>query len=112
MSETRQVGAELLVDVAGKVTALAIEHGLDKELGQLLGAAVAGKLADDWGGQVIYIPMDLHAKNKERNAAIFREFTGDNVADLAAKYDLCVQAIYRIVKAERLLRRGNQHTLF
>lgn len=106
--EPRQIGAELLVDVADKVTTLAMEHGLDEDRAKRLGTHAAGKLADDWGGQLVYIPMDLLAKNKERNAAIFREFTGDNVADLAAKYGLSIQAVYRIIKAERARRSPKQ----
>jgi Mor family transcriptional regulator len=111
MSGTRQIGAELLVDVAGKVTALAKEHGMDDDRAARLGTEAASRLAEDWGGQQVYIPMDLLARNKDRNAAIYREFTGDNVADLASKHGLSIQAIYRIIKAERAARSQKQHLL-
>ncbi len=110
--EPRQIGAELLVDVAGKISALAVKHGLPEERAQLFGAEAASKLADDWGGQLVYIPMDMAARNKERNAEIYSEFTGANVADLVTKYGLSLHTIYRIIKAERTVRAQKQHSLF
>ncbi len=108
----RQPGAELLTDLAAKTRALAEAHGLDSIRAQRLGDAVATRMADEWGGQQVYFPMDMLARNSERNAQIYRDFNGGNVADLAARHGLSIQAIYRILRAEREARRPAQHTLF
>lgn len=98
---------ELLTDLADKVAAAASESlGADQKRAAMFGNEVANRMADDWGGQQVYIPRNAAGQRQGRNAQIFREFTGDNVPDLAKKYGLTIQAVYRIIKAERALRAG------
>lgn len=55
------------------------------------------------GGANYYIPKE-HARNleiKERNEKIKREFTGFNQYELANKYGVSVQWIYRILKGNK-----------
>ncbi len=55
--------------------------------------------------------MDMVGRRSTRNAQIYREFTGDNQAELALKYGLSTQCIYRIVKVQRELRMPKQASL-
>lgn len=114
MSEEPKIGAELLNDIALKITAKAQEHGLSVDSARLLGVETAAKLADDWGGQLVYVPKDAAQKIKVRNAQIYREFTGNNVQELAAKYGLGIHAVYRLIEGERRRRAQTQEqaTLF
>lgn len=116
MSRFTQRGCDLLKDVEETVEATAAQEmrirGLleRKELASIpkdLGRVVADRLAEEWGGQSVYIPMD----NARRNARLYNEFTGDNVHDLAKKYRLSLSAVYRIVADERSKRRTPQLTL-
>ncbi|SHE19272.1 Mor transcription activator family protein [methanotrophic endosymbiont of Bathymodiolus puteoserpentis (Logatchev)] len=53
-----------------------------------------------WGGILVYIPKGdaLDTKNKKQN--IRHDFNGSNHIDLARKYKVSVQSIYKTVKTE------------
>lgn len=91
----------LLKDISDKVAARVLSHGVTKDVADSIGADIATYLADDWGGQNLYIPQDLSSKLCARNAEMFAKFSGDNVSALAAEFGLSVQTVYRIVKIER-----------
>ncbi len=101
MTNNKHLGSELLRDFEDKAVQLAKELGITGEKAKELGNRMRLMLSKDWGGQMIYVPMSEGkiARREERNAAIRKEFTGDNVSDLAAKYDLSVHTIYKIIKA-------------
>ena len=65
-------------------------------------------LAEDWGGSSIYIPKNLAARFRKRDTTLYREFTGNNIAELAQKYGLTQQRVYAILKAERARRGSGQ----
>ena len=70
-------------------------------------------LASNWGGQLIYFPKNLLGRVSERDLKIYKEFNGKNHVELARKYDLTVQHIYRIVKEVGMAERAkNQGDLF
>lgn len=113
MSNRGTLGAELLQDLADKLAAqVALRAGMDEDAARQIAQDIAGDVARDWGGQSIYIPMDLGAQRAARNERIFKEFTGDNQSELAAKYGLSVPAVYRILKEEIERRRTPQGRLF
>ena len=108
MSQTtetpRQLGAELLQDLADKLAEHAQEaFGVPEAKARRFAQEAAGRVADDWGGQNIYVPMDMVGRRIERNDRLYREFTGENAADLATKYRLSIQCVYRIIKVQRAL---------
>ena len=98
--------AELLDGVAARVAGMA-RSGLpavSEEEACEFGRRVADMLAEDWGGSSVYIPKNLAA----RDATLYREFTGNNIAELAQKYGLTQQRVYAILKAERARRGSGQ----
>lgn len=98
-TEFQSVGAELLVDLAQKVAyALVSRAGVDAETAERIGIEVADLTAEDWGGQVLYIPKGSAYKLSKLHLQIYEEFDGTNHAALASKYDYTVPAIYRIIK--------------
>lgn len=107
----RQLGTELLQDLSAKLKVLAVEFGMPETRAHSFAQEAAGQVADDWGGQLVYVPMDLVGRNSMRNARIYAEFSGDNHANLASRYGLSVQAIYRILKVQRELRTPKQASL-
>jgi len=108
----RHLGTELLQDLAAKLAKQAQEAlGIDEVKAKAFAEEAAAGLADDWGGQNIYIPMDLVGRRSQRNVQLYREFRGDNAPELAQKYGLSVQCIYRIVKVMRQAHAQRQHSL-
>ena len=98
--------AELLDGVAVRVAGMA-RSGLPA-VAREFGRRVADMLAEDWGGSSVYIPKNLAARFRKRDAKLYREFTGNNIAELAQKYGLTQQRVYAILKAERARRGSGQ----
>lgn len=92
---------ELLSDVADLVAVVLEDHGVEVGLAEQCGAALADRLAAHWGGQLINIPKDYRFKLAARDLLIYEEFTGNNHADLARKYDMTVRGIYKIIERAR-----------
>ncbi len=108
----RQLGTELLQDLADKLALLAQNYlGVSEAKAKSFAAEAVATLADDWGGQNIYIPMDMVGRRSQRNIKMYREFRGDNAPELASKYGLSVQHVYRITKAMRRELAPRQHSL-
>ncbi|WP_440217218.1 Mor transcription activator family protein [Chromobacterium piscinae] len=99
---TRSKGPELLSDLSDHIAeALQELASIEREVGEQLGSEIANRMAAHWGGQNIYFPMGLSVRLSKRDRKIFEEFTGDNHGDLARKYGVSLQWIYKIVKAVR-----------
>ncbi len=108
----RHLGRELLQDLAAKLAQQAQDMlGIPEAKAKHFANEAAGRVADDWGGQNVYIPMDLVGRRSLRNVQIYREFSGNNIPELASKYDLSVQCVYRIIKVQRELLAPKQLSL-
>lgn len=112
----KKLGAEMLQNLEEIITEelkiqLARRGLLDDTQRQKVASDLGRQLADflslSWGGQQVYIPKD----NKRRAAIIYDEFDGTNVSELARKYDLCIQTIYKIIRRERKARSMTQCSL-
>lgn len=112
MSTPRELGMELLQDFADKLAQQAKDFlGVSDSQAKAFAQEAVGCLADDWGGQTIYLPKDLIGRLSTRNKQIFREFNGDNQPELALKYNLSTQQIYSILKVQQELRKPKQASL-
>jgi len=108
----RQLGTELLLDLADKLAIQAMAtFGVSEAKARHFAMEAAGRVADDWGGQNIYVPMDMVGRRSERNDKLYREFNGVNAPELASKYAMSVQTVYRIIKMQRELRMPKQLSL-
>lgn len=107
------LGAELLQDLADKLAVqISSRAQVDADEAKRIAEEIAATVADDWGGQSIYIPKDDLARRSALHEQIWEKFTGDNQAELAAKFGLSVPGVYRILKRMTLLRRTPQRSLF
>ena len=100
--EFRSKGPELLVDMAQHVSSALTELlGIESEKAEHVGQEIANRMAGHWGGQNIYFPMGLSYKLSQRDRQIFDDFTGANHSELARKYGVSLQWIYKVVKTVR-----------
>lgn len=96
----RSKGPDLLIDLAQHIAVALTElAALEAENAEQLGREIADRMAGHWGGQNIYFPMGLSYKLSQRDHVIFAEFDGVNHSDLARKFGVSLQWIYKIVKA-------------
>ncbi|MBD9463948.1 MULTISPECIES: Mor transcription activator family protein [unclassified Pseudomonas] len=102
MNDFRSKGPELLVDLTEHVAgALRELVSMDDEAARHVAKEVTDRMAAHWGGQNVYFPMGLAGKLSRRDRQIYEEFNGTNQSDLARKWGVSLQWIYKIVKAVR-----------
>lgn len=111
-SEFKSKGPELLVDLAEQCAQVLREKaGLDRDKADQVAREVADHMAGHWGGQNIYFPMGLSYRLSQRDRQIYDEFDGANHSDLARKWGVSLQWVYKIVKTvgaeETARRQGN-----
>lgn len=112
MNKPAEVGAELLLDLRDHVAEVLTKASLPDGVANGIALDVAVRVADNWGGQSIYIPMDMAMKMCTRNSEIFAAYTGDNIYNLVKRFGLSRQTIYRIIRDERARRAPKQASLF
>lgn len=100
-SQNRRRASELLSDLAAIVDAESIGGNAG------LGERVATRIALEWGGQSLYLPMD----RVRRDGCIFAQFNGVNYHELARAYKLSENTVRQIISAERNRRRHKQMVL-
>ncbi len=59
---------------------------------------ICSEFCHEFAGQNLVIPKDLKFKTFQRNQKIFKEFNGRNHAALAMRYEISVNALYRVLK--------------
>ena len=111
----RSKGPELLADLADHVTAVLVEQAhIEQAEAEAVATEIANRMASHWGGQNVYFPMGLSYRLSRRDREIYDEFNGTNHSDLARKYGVSLQWIYKIVKAvrqeETARRQGDMFT--
>lgn len=92
----------LLVEVADHAAAcLKEDFGMPPEVADHAGYAIMRRIAAAVGGAVVYLPAIDSIARHERDEAIWRDFTGNNVRDIARKYGITTTHAYRIIKHMR-----------
>lgn len=94
-SVNAEKGSELLSDLAAIVDDEA-KRGITA-----LGERIATRIAMEWCGQSVYIPIDRPRRNRE----IWAEFNGRNYHALARKFRLSERQVRDIVSAEKTRRQ-------
>ncbi len=60
-------------------------------------------MARQFGGMQFYMPKIAHLEAHMRDMEIYEAFTGNNIRELARKYDLSEVSIYNIIKRQRAI---------
>ncbi len=98
-----------LVEIADQAAeVLKTELGLDPARSDYGGYLIMRRIAEAVGGAGVYVPTADSIQRHERDEAIWREFRGDNVQELARKYGVTTIHLYRLIKrmrAEEAARR-------
>lgn len=103
---------ELLEDVHAQTATVMLELGIDADVADQVGCALADHLAQNWGGQNFTIPMDHHYRVSKRDQEIYSKFDGRNHHVLAREFNMSVRGIYKVIKRIRAKGDPDQHSLF
>ncbi|MCV3276757.1 Mor transcription activator family protein [Aeromonas hydrophila] len=90
-----------------------VRGGIEPDLAKAQARKLALVQAHYMGGRAYYIPTGDHLKAALRDRAIWDEFNGRNIDQLARKHGLSVPQTYAVVAAQReLTKRRHQLDLF
>ncbi len=94
---------ELLADAAAQAADVALEFGLSSDQAEHVGAAVADRLALNWGGQNLCFPKDAAFKLSQREREILAAHrNGAPVVQLAKSYQMTEQGLRKLLRRAEL----------
>lgn len=76
-----------------------------KEFAEIVGIDTLLKLADRYGGTMVYIPLKETMTRLERDSRIREEFNGGNYKELVRKYNLCESTVRNIINGTNRRRK-------
>lgn len=107
---------EVLADIARTVHEVLMEHPrtrLAHQVAAEVALTVAEHVRKNIGGVATYIPRGMSYELTLRDREIWSDFTGDNYAALARKYDKTEMRVRQIITtAMRIDRQARQKGLF
>lgn len=106
MASKTTLAESLLDEIATAVHFHLKKLGVAEPKALEIGAAVAEKIRLAFGGQALYIPLARRQLAAERDAEMVAAFTGNNHAELAARFGVSTIHVYRIIK--RRSAKGTQ----
>jgi Mor family transcriptional regulator len=99
---------ETLREMIDAVSAAFVAQGKQKPKADLDAQVAVEAIYSIFRGCNVYIPFSAGTRTALTHARIFAEFDGHNHQDLARRYEMSVQAIYRIIKKQRELNQISQ----
>ena len=76
-------------------------EGISKEMAVNIALEASENTRHMWAGTLVYIPKDSARFYKAKSEKIRNDFTGRNHRELAFKYGLSLQRIYKILKNKK-----------
>lgn len=77
-----------------------------RAIAEAVGLEGLKKLCDHFGGSSIYIPQRRKLIENRREAAIYREYDGTNIKQLAGRYGVSESTVYNIVRDRLVTKKG------
>jgi len=106
LPETLPEGARLVHEAIQ--TSLREVLGLQADAADQVAYDVLRQVLETCGGEYFYVPKGIRLEAHSRDVVIWREFTGHNQRDLARKFNLTLQYIYRIIALQREKERKDR----
>lgn len=100
--------AELLTWLADHTAQVLADYGIEADLAEQAGCALADDLACEWGGQVISIPKDHFFRLARRDQVLLAAHrAGESMPAIAMRMRITVRAVRKICK--RAIERDPNH---
>ena len=110
MAERRH---ELYADLMALVQRQLGEYGVGENEAMLIASDLADRLANHWGGQNITFPKEYRRKLSRVELEIFDAFKGDNLSEVAQRYDISERGLRKMIaRVTKRIRAGSQGGLF
>lgn len=89
---------EMLMDLFDAVSLKAQQAGIDHDTADQIALDAVDELSECWAGQQLYFAKGVNMRLRKRDLNIYQDFTGNNHADLASKYNVSVVWVYAVIK--------------
>ncbi|MEW8494281.1 MAG: Mor transcription activator family protein [Candidatus Thiodiazotropha taylori] len=94
--ELQSKGPELLADLRDHAEAVFLAMtDIDADTAGKIARELTDRMRSNWGGQLIYFPKGDSIEIAERDLQMYDDFTGKNHDELARKYNISVQQVYK-----------------
>lgn len=97
---------ELVDGIVACVADFLKRSGLNEELAQRAGVAVADQVIGLWGGQVISFPTNYAKRLADREGAIYAKFDGFNFSALSQEFGLTERSVRKLIARVRARKAG------
>jgi Mor family transcriptional regulator len=96
---------QMLADFVDVLRAAYQRAGIDPDQTDRLARQGVMALSDYLGGRYFYLAKGENLKQALRDDEIWREFDGQNIAELAQRYSVSERHVYRVLAEQRAMRR-------
>ena len=106
MAKDKQ-GTEFLMGMTAQLAECLVKAGVSEEVENKSAWDAVDHIRKEHGGLNVYIPKGKSLNAVLQQMKIFEECTGNNLPDLAKKYDYSIQHVYRVYKQILQQKREN-----
>lgn len=100
---------EIFAEMVASLAAVLVKHGMDAISANEAAMSATESVRSVFAGQLLYIPRGVSFDISERDEKIYSLFDGQNVGELAKKFKLSIQHVYRIIaKCRASTKNSNQ----
>lgn len=99
---------ETLLDMAAAVTDALIARGHQRTEAEAVAEVAVDAIRFTFGGTQVYIPMSRTTIKDAIHERMFSEFDGGNHHELAERYRVSLQHVYRVIKKQGELARAKR----
>jgi Mor family transcriptional regulator len=97
--------AEVYTSIANVTVQALIDRGIEQKVADDAAFNVCEEMRDTFGGEFVYMPKERALRAKLVAEKIVSEFNGNNVTQLAKKYNYSSIHIYRILRKARAKKK-------
>lgn len=108
--EKNKPSKELISFLADSSEKLFLQASDDKEKAKELAWDFVVGITQAFGGESFYMPKECYIGKERREWDIYCEFKGDNVRELARKYNRTEQYIYAVIRRVRKAEQDKRQT--
>ncbi|OGA99428.1 MAG: hypothetical protein A3E25_17865 [Burkholderiales bacterium RIFCSPHIGHO2_12_FULL_69_20] len=98
----------MLMYLVDLVSDFLTSEGVPAERAKAASDDLCAKVADAYGGQLLYFPKNAQGHTEALHRQVVEKFNGNNQAALALEFRITVSTVYRILQCHRKLMRAQQ----
>ena len=91
--------ADTMAHILTVISEKLIAEGVKEDEAEAIAYQTCDEIRKNFGGSYIYLQKGREVATQLKHCKIYSEFRGNNQQELADKFDMSLQAVYRVLKA-------------